>query len=124
MRTVVASICALLSVILLANAVNYQAAEGGDPKYTIKDVMRIAHKEGLLKKVYSGEGDKKDAEKLVELYVALSKNTPPAGEKDAWAKRTKAMVAAAKAAVKGDEKERAALKKAVNCAKCHGEHKG
>ena len=65
-----------------------------------------------------GDGDKKDAEKLVEYYVELAKNKPPAGDPDLWGKRTKELVEAAPKAVKEGvskdeaEKVKAQLEKA------------
>lgn len=120
MRNLVLCLCAGLVLAMVAS-MGYDSAIGGEkPKFTIKEVMKEAHKDGLLNKVKKGEGDKKDAERLLELYTALSKNTPPQGEKDSWKKFTDAVVAAAKDAVKGDTKT---LNKAVNCKGCHGTHK-
>lgn len=124
MRTMVVSVCGVLVIAMLVSMASYQATGGEKPKYTIKEVMTEAHKDGLLTKVRKGEGDKKDAERLLELYTALSKNTPPAGEKDSWKKFTDGIIAAAKDAVKGDAAALKNLKEAVNCMACHKAHKG
>jgi hypothetical protein len=121
MRTLVVGACGAFVLAMLVSMGSYEAVGGEKAKYTIKEVMKEAHKDGLLKKVSGGMGDKKDAERLLELYTALSKNTPPMGEKDSWKKITDDVVAAAKKAVAGDT---AALKKAVNCGACHKAHKG
>ena len=98
------------------------AGDKKDPKYTIKEVMAKAHKEGLLKKVASGKADEDDRKELAELYTALSQNKPPMGELADWKKITGAMVKAAKLAVK-DAAKGTALKKIVNCGACHKEFK-
>ena len=96
---------------------------GGDKdKVTIKVVMKKAHtakkgEDSLLKKVIAGTASDTEKKELVELYTALSKNEPPAGDADSWKTKTTALIAAAKS---GDA---AALKKASDCAACHSEHK-
>jgi hypothetical protein len=101
----------LLAVVLVAQG----AAEG--EKVTIKDVMKKAMKGGLCGKVASGKASDDEKKELVELFTALSKNTPPKGEKTDWEAKTKALLDAAKA------NDGAALKKAANCAACHKAHK-
>jgi hypothetical protein len=92
------------------------------PKFTIKEVMKEAHKNKLRDKVCEGKADKEEKEKLIALYTALHDNVPPQGEKDAWKKKTQDILDAAKEVVK-DDKDKAAitkLKKATECAACHG----
>jgi hypothetical protein len=98
------------------------AADDDKPKHTIKEVMKEAHKDGLMKKIASGKGEKDDKDKLVELYTDLSKNKPPKGEADDWKTKTTAMVKAAKAVADGSG-EGKALTKAANCKACHDLHK-
>ncbi len=43
------------------------------PKYTIKQVMAQAHKNGMYKKVAQGKATKEEKDKLVELYTARRK---------------------------------------------------
>jgi hypothetical protein len=95
------------------------------PKYTIKQVMKMAHdrEEGLLKKIGAGKATKKDKEKLVELYTALCNCKPPQGSADDWKKRCTTMVKAAKGVVEGKDDAIANLKKVVNCMACHDLHK-
>lgn len=99
------------------------AGEKKEPKYSIKEVMAKAHKEGLLKKVASGKADEDDRKELLELYVALSLNKPPAGDAAAWKKATAVLVKAAKAAVMDGAKGKE-LGKLVNCGACHKVFKG
>jgi hypothetical protein len=129
MRTLVAGACAALAIGLLLGAGGSRAAGGKDkdakkPKYEISEVMQQAHsKDGLLAKVASGKGDKADAEKLLDLYIELAKNKPPAGEAKSWKKFTDGLIAAAKVAVAGGEDAGAKLRKAANCKGCHTAHK-
>lgn len=121
----VAFLCLVALVMLgMALMVATQATADDKKPKEISTIMKEAHKSGLLKKVTKGEGSKEDKEKLLALYVDLSKNTPPKGEKEAWAKRTGAIVKAAKAVAKGgDKKALARLKRATSCGACHKIHK-
>ncbi len=85
--------------------------------------MAQAHKNGLYKKVGQGKATKEEKEKLVELYTALAKNTPPKGDAAAWKKQTEEMLAAAKGSLNGDKDAEAKLLKIVNCGSCHKEFK-
>jgi hypothetical protein len=122
MRTVLAFVGATV-LGLLAGAGVYQAAEAKKPKYTIKQVMENAHKEGLLKKIVEGKADKDEKKELLEYYQALAANKPPKGELKDWKKRTKAMVAAAKAVVAGKKGAEKKLGATVVCADCHSLHR-
>ena len=122
MKFVVAGVCAALTMGLLVGT--DQAGEKGKAKYSIKEVMGKAHKGGLLNKVAAGKGDKADAEKLLDMYIALAKNKPPQGDAESWKKFTDGLVAAAKVAVSGGEDAGKRLKKAANCGACHKVHKG
>jgi hypothetical protein len=122
MRTAVVGV-AVLALAYLVGTGN----AGGDkdkPKHTIKEVMKIAHKDGLLKKVAGGTASKDEQKQLAELYKALSQNTPPMGDAQVWKKNTARMVALAEAVVNGDEKAAKTLAKTVNCAACHKLFKG
>src|SRR5262249_39332445 len=99
------------------------------PKYKIAEIMEKAHKGGpnsLRNKALAGLAGQEELKKLVELYTELGKNTPPKGTKEAWKKKTDAVLTAAKK-VAADPKDGAALKmydKATTCMACHNEHKG
>jgi hypothetical protein len=96
------------------------------PKYTIKDVMKKAHKgkDALLTKYKEGKATKEELKELVEMYKSLEVNQPPKGEEADWKKRTKAMVAAANAAADDKKDAKKLLAEATNCAECHKLHKG
>lgn len=106
--------CVFALVLVLDGSVQ----SGEKDKVTIKTVMKKAMAGGLCKKVASGEANAEEKKELVELFTALAKATPPKGEADSWKEKTKALLDAAKA------DDGAALKKAADCAGCHGVHKG
>jgi hypothetical protein len=115
----------LTAVIGLASGIVFGLPEGAakKPAYDIKEVMKAAHKDGLLKKVTDGHADKKEKEKLLELYTALWDNTPAHGEKGSWTEKTGALVVAAAKVVLGQDGAMDALKAASNCKACHDVHK-
>lgn len=115
-------VLAALAVAALASFLVDSSAQD-KAKYTIKDVMKKAHKEGLLKSVASGKASKEDKEMLIELYTALGQNKPPKGDAASWKDKTEALVSAAKEAAK-DAKAGAKVQKAANCMGCHSAHKG
>ncbi len=108
----------MVTVMAVAANLTYTRADDADPKYTIKEVMKTAHKDKLLQKVVGGDASDAEKKMLCELYEALAANKPPKGDLDSWKEKTSAIVDACKS---GDA---AALKKAVNCAACHKAHKG
>jgi hypothetical protein len=95
-----------------------------EPKYTVKEVMKVAHKEGLYKMVAEGEATQKEKDQLVALYTALAQNKSPGeGDEKDWKERTTKMLAVAKAAAKGDKKAAKSLLDVVQCGACHELHK-
>ena len=101
-----------------------QDKEKEKPKHTIKDVMKTAHKGGLLDKVQKGTATDEEKKKLAELYVALHENTPPKGSPESWKEKTDPLVKLSKEVIEGKKGAADDLKKAANCAACHKEHKG
>jgi surface antigen len=126
MRFVFAVVVTAVALAFFGSVGSENAAGGGDkkPKFTISQVMKKAMKGGLCGKVASGKASDDEKKELVELFTALSMNTPPKGEADDWKAKTGALVSAAKAAVENKDGATAALKKAANCAACHKLHKG
>lgn len=98
------------------------------PRLSIEAIMAKAHKGGegsLRNKVLAGKASKEELKQLVELYVELGKGTPPKGTREAWKKKTDAVIVAVKK-VEADPKNETALKalnKATRCAACHNEHR-
>ena len=118
----------LAAAVLLTGRIVAEEKEQAKPKYKIADIMAKAHKGGeksLRNRVLAGKVSDKELKELVELYVELGKNKPPKGSKEAWKKKTDAVIAAVKK-VEANPKDEAALKalgKATACAACHNEHK-
>ena len=96
---------------------------GEKAKYSIKEVMKEAHKGGLMKKVASGQATQQEKDKLVDLYVALQQNKPPKGEEGSWKEQTEKLIVVAKKAAKGDDAAAKSLPKVVQCGACHNVHK-
>jgi cytochrome c553 len=98
-------------------------AEDEEEKLTIKKIMKLAHKSGLLKKVATGKATDSEIADLHEFYLEMPKLTPPKGEEESWEKKTAALTKASKAAVDKDPNASALLKSATDCAACHKVHK-
>ena len=95
-------------------------AQDPKPKYTIKEVMKVAHAKGKLRdKVTSGMASDAEKKELVEYYEALAANKPAKGDEASWKEKTAELLAAAKEAAAGNLDKL----KAVNCAGCHKAHK-
>jgi hypothetical protein len=118
MRTMKYGLLAGLIVGLLGIGL-LQSREEEKPKYTIKEVMKEAHKSGLWKKVADGKASKDEEKKLVEYYTSLAENKPPKGDEAAFKAKATAMLKAAKEAAAGKEEGRDELKKLVKCMDCH-----
>jgi hypothetical protein len=127
MRFAVTGICAALAAWFLLGTGTFQAGEGEKPKYTIKQVMKMAHggaADSLRARVLSGKANEEDKMKLVELYASLSKNKPPQGAPEAWKKQTESMHMLAQAGAKGDEAALKKLSEITTCKVCHAQFKG
>jgi hypothetical protein len=102
-------------------------AQDDKKETTIKEVMKIAMKGGLAKKVASGQASEEDKKKLAGLFAALHENKPPKGEQGSWDAKTKELVDAANdvlaAKASGAEKLKE-LTAAASCTSCHKAHKG
>jgi hypothetical protein len=120
MRFLSTVLCAGVALALCLGSPH--AGEKKEPKYTIKEVMKKAHKGGLLKTVAAGDASEAERKELLELYTALSQNKPPKGSEEDWKKKTGAMVKGAKAAVK-DAAAGKKLANIVKCGACHKAHK-
>ena len=111
----------LLSGVTTSVLVNAEESDG--KKYSTKEVMKVAFKGGLLKKVSSGNASAEEAKNLHAMLVSLSKNQPQTGDADSWKELTSALVKASTAVKEGTEGAGAMLQKASNCKACHNIHK-
>ena len=92
-------------------------------KHNIKEVMKKAHKDGLLKKVLGGDASIEEKHELLDLYISLVENKPPKGEMDSWHKLAGGAALAAAKVVVGREGAGSELKSATTCGACHKPHK-
>ena len=100
------------------------AEEEADKKVAIKEVMKVAMKGGLTKKVASGKATEEEKKKLAGLFAALHENKPPKGEEESWKQKTEALVNAANDVLAGKEGAGEKLSAAADCMACHKAHKG
>ena len=100
------------------------------PKYSIKQVMRMAHRAAdkksptLADKVITGKATEDEQAKLLELYTAMAANKPPKGSADAWKDKNTAILDAIKAVQSGKDGADVDLRKAMSCNGCHSSHRG
>ena len=115
-------VCLIMTFAWVVVAVTTRAQD--KPKYTIKEVMKTAHKGGLTKKVAKGEASAEEKKQLVELYEALAANHPPMGDEASWKEKTAELVVAAKEAAEGKDGASDKLNAIfMKCAGCHMAHK-
>jgi hypothetical protein len=125
MRTLKFIVAPALILGLVIGLAALRAADDA-PKYTIKEVMKMAHAgdNSLAKKVTSGKATKEDKKKLVDLYTALAADMPTKGDAESWKDKTGALLDAAKGVEDGKDGAAKDLKKAMDCKACHTVHKG
>jgi hypothetical protein len=112
-----------LAAIAFCTVSGLRAADDAKNKNAIKEIMAKCMKNGMCAKVADGKASEADAKALLAMLSEMSKNKPPKGDAEAWAKKCEAIVAAAQGVVDGKDGAGAALKKAAKCAACHEEHK-
>ena len=118
---------ALACLLGLAATQSIMAADGeGDEsksKHTIKEVMKIGHKDGLLKKILGGDATDEDKKQLLDLYISMIESKPEKGDAGSWARLAGRSALAAAKVVTGRDGAIAELKAATNCKACHSVHK-
>jgi len=115
------SLVMVLAVALAAFVVPVSAGPNAplEPANSIKEVMKKAHKDGLLKKVLDGQASAEEKTQLLDLYIDLLEGVPSKGDSNAWIMAAgRSMVAAGKVVV-GREGAVEELKEATNCKACH-----
>ncbi|QDV27262.1 hypothetical protein [Aureliella helgolandensis] len=102
-----------------------RAQEDGskEAKYTIKEVMVQGHKDGLLKKILSGDASQEEKQKLLDLYISMFEFEPTKGDMGSWQRLAGGATLAAAKVVVGREDGLKELEKASNCKACHTAHK-
>ena len=101
-----------------------QGADEEKPSASIKEVMKVAMKGGLTKKVANGTATEEERKQLAGLFAALHAQKPPKGEEASWKEKTKALVDTANDVLAGKEGAGEKLTAAANCMGCHSAHKG
>jgi len=114
------------SVVVISGWTVFAMTSGAqdDKKVAIKEVMKVAMKGGLCKKVADGQASDQEKKQLAGLFAALHENKPPRGEQASWDEKTKALVDAANDVLAGKEGAGEKLRGAANCMACHTAHKG
>lgn len=123
-KSVVATLA--LGAFAAAMVAPFAIADDGDeakPKHTIKEVMKVALKGGLQKKVLSGDATDEEKKQLLDMYVSLVESKPPKGEMSSWHNLAGGAALAAAKVVVGREGALDELKAATNCKACHSQHK-
>lgn len=104
------------------------APEGEEGKFSIPQVMQLAHENKLYRKLYKVPLNAEVAQRLTVLYEGLPEQTPPVGSPESWQKRSTALRDAVMAIINDidakelDKKKLRALQKAINCNTCHNQH--
>jgi hypothetical protein len=123
-KLVVAAVAGVsVAALALMQTFVWAQEAAAEPKYTIKEVMGQAHKDGLLQKVVDGDATPEEKALLLDLYLSLLENDPPQGDADAFHEKAGEAVVAAARVVVGREGAEEEIKRAVNCAACHKDHK-
>jgi hypothetical protein len=92
------------------------------PAHTTKEVM-TAVKGGLLKHVLEETATPEQRHIFLEYVKALPDNKPPKGDASSWQAKTRELIKATRAVVRGREGAIERLTKASNCKACHSVHK-
>jgi hypothetical protein len=121
--SLVLAAAALVAIAIQSLAWAQAEGEAPKPKHTIEEVMEQAHKDGLLNKVAEGQASADEKSLLLDLYVSLAENDPPRGDVESYKKLANGAALAAARVVVGREGAEAQIKRAVNCAACHRDHR-
>lgn len=108
------------SFVVAANGDEEESKKG---KHTTKEVMKLAHKDGLLKKVSAGDASDEEKKQLLDLYVSMAENEPKKGDAKSWKTLNDAVIVATAKVLVGRDGAVDELKKATNCKACHSVHK-
>lgn len=114
--------CAIAACVL--GSVSFSLANNPKPApKSIKEVMKLAHKDGLHKKVLSGGASDAEKKQLLDLYIDMLEGTPAKGDKAEWPMVAGAAVVSAAKVVLGREGAIEELTKTSDCKGCHSKFK-
>jgi hypothetical protein len=122
MRTAKYLLATALALGMIANAFATRA-DDAKPKHTVKEIMKLAHKDGLYNKVKGGAASKEEKTELAELYADMVKNKAEKGDPESWKQKCEALASAAKDVAEDKPDALAKLKAANNCGACHNAHR-
>ena len=122
-RTIIASIVLLFAAFL--------PAADEKPTIGINQIMVQAHlrpenrgtRNNLDNKLVDGKATDEEKKRLLELYQMLANSKPPAGDLEAWKKRTTEIVDSTQALIRGEDKAAERFIKARDCKECHALHR-
>ncbi len=117
-------LCSLVAAIVgggVATAMNNNFVAPA-PK-SIKEVMKVAHKDGLLKKIQGGSATEEEKKQLLDLYIDMLEGEPKKGDKKEWQFAAGATVVSAAKVVLGREGALDELKTSTDCMACHSKFK-
>jgi surface antigen len=115
-------VCSLVAAMMVCGGGAMAVINAPAPK-TIKEVMKIAHKDGLMKKVAGGSASDEEKKQLLDLYIDLLEGEPKKGDKAEWKTIAGATVVSAAKVVLGREGATDELKKTTDCMACHSKFK-
>ena len=96
---------------------------------TVKEVMKLAHKDllpskqTLLKTILAGSAKDEEKKQLLDLYIDMFEGEPKKGDAGEWKMQAGAAVLSAAKVVLGREGAIEELDKASNCKSCHDKFK-
>lgn len=91
----------------------------------ISDIMKMAHKgkTSLSSRAKKGEASQAELKKLIGMYLALEKLSPPRGESRSWKEKTENLTSAAINVFAKTDGALDTYSNALNCRACHRLHK-
>ena len=112
----------LLMVVVASLTLAGVRAKDKGPGHTTKEVMKVV-KGGLLKHVLEQTATVEQQHILLEYLKSLPDNKPPKGDATSWKMKTRELIKATNAVIRGRPAAIERLMKASNCKACHGLHK-
>ena len=90
---------------------------------SVKEVMKLAHKDPLLKTILAGTAKDEEKKQLLDLYIDMFEGEPKKGDKNEWKMQAGAAVLSAAKVVVGREGAIEELKTTSNCKSCYDKFK-
>ena len=127
MRTTVSSLTqlALAAVISVAMLSDLSADHHEKDELSLSHIMKKGHKgkASLSAKAKKGEASEAELKRLIGMYLAMEKLSPPRGSQESWKEKTAQLSRTAIHLFAKREGAADAYADAVNCKACHKLHK-